>query len=88
MRKVTDYGLPQIDLKRGDFVHVVPDEHKIELCITWKVKDAERDFINPVRAFSIEENGKYFKVVNRNHHTVYSYPIKELRSVIIIPMEA
>lgn len=77
---------PQLDLKRGDFIHHVPESDKIELIIHWKGQGYEPEVINPVHAFAIQD-GK-LKVINRNLlDTSYTFKIKEISKVFIMPME-
>lgn len=85
MKKVK-HAIPSINLKGGDFIHAVPDDLKMEVIIHWKGKGYQPEYINPVKAFSVQE-GK-FKVINRNlPDTCYTFDIKELQRVYLLPMD-
>lgn len=82
--------IPSIDLKREDFIHAVPDEVRLEVIIHWKgqVKGQsyQPEYINPVKAFA-KQDGK-FKVINRNlPDTCYTFDIKEIKAVYLMPMD-
>lgn len=80
---------PQLDLKREDFMHAVDENHKLEIIIHYKRKGGvvyEPEIINPVAAFA-KKDGE-FKVINRNApDLVYTYQLKQIRAVFIVPME-
>jgi hypothetical protein len=77
---------PQLDLKRDDFMHAVPEDQKMEIIIHWKGGNKYKpDFINPVAAFA-KHDGQ-LKVINRNlPDYVYAYDLKEIKAVYILPM--
>lgn len=78
--------VPQLDLKRADFIHAVPENENIEIIVHWKLKNCQPEFINPVKAFS-KQDGQ-LKVINRNlPDTCYTFDLKQVRRVFIIPAE-
>lgn len=77
---------PTINLKGDDFIHEVPAEMRMEVIIHWKGQGYQPEFINPVHAFAVQD-GK-FKVINRNLlDTTYTFNIKELKCVYLLPMD-
>lgn len=79
--------LPMLDLKLDDYMHSVSDDTNIELIIHWKggPKYAP-EHINPVKAFA-KQDGK-LKIINRNlPDTCYTFDIKEISKVFVMPME-
>lgn len=76
--------IPQINLKQPDFLHNVPEKYHLEITVQWKKGNIENEVISPVSSFSIE--GEYFRVTNRLSSYRYSYKIKELKYVFILPM--
>lgn len=86
MSKKNAPAMPTINLKGDDFIHTVPEHLKLEVIIHWKGQGYQPEHINPVHAFSVQA-GK-FKVINRNLlDTCYTFDIKELKCVYLIPME-
>lgn len=85
MKKVKD-TIPSINLKGGDFIHVVPDEQKMEIIIHWKGKGGESEWINPIHSFEVA--GDKLKITNRNLLNVaYVYNIKELKRAYLVPAD-
>jgi hypothetical protein len=89
MSKKNKSFIPTINLKGDDFIHAVPEEMDMEVIIHWKgqVKGQsyQPEHINPVKAFS-KQDGK-FKVINRNlPDTCYTFDIKEVKCVYLLPM--
>lgn len=79
-------GAPQLDLKGDDFLHMVPEDKKIEIIVHFKGKNTEPEVLNPVHAFA--KVGDKFKVINRTYQEVaYTFLIKEVKRVFIIPLE-
>lgn len=77
--------VPTLKLKGDDYIHAVPDEHNIELIIHWKGQGFTPEYINPVKAFA-KQDGK-LKIINRNlHDTCYTFDVKEIKCVYVIPM--
>lgn len=74
--------IPQLDLKKKNYMHEVPEGIHLEMHIEWKIKDAERDVVGPLRAFAIEDG--MLKVLNRSIDLIYKYPVKELRRVHLV----
>lgn len=86
MAKKTKVDAPTLDLKVDDFIHVVPDDQRLEIIIHWKGQGYAPEFINPVKAFA-KQDGK-LKIINRNlPGTSYVFDIKEIKNAFIIPME-
>ena len=87
--KIAKQSMPQLDLKREDFIHTVDADKNFELIIHWrntKGMQFEPETIGPVHAFAIQD-GK-LKVINRNlMDTAYTFTIKEIKSVFIMPIE-
>lgn len=78
--------LPTLNLKGDDFIHEVPAEMKMEVIIHWKGQNFQPEHINPVKAFA-KQDGK-FKVINRNlPDTCYTFDLKEIKRVFLMPME-
>lgn len=78
--------VPTINLKGGDFIHEVPTDLNMEIIIHWKGQGFQPEFINPVKAFS-KQDGK-LKIINRNlPDTCYTFDIKEVSKVYLMPME-
>lgn len=78
--------VPTLNLKGDDFIHAVPDDHNMELIIHWKGQGYQPEFINPVKAFS-KQDGK-LKIINRNlPDTCYTFDIKEVSKVYLMPMD-
>lgn len=78
-------GLPQVNLKMGDFFHEVPAHSNLELIIEYKQGGVPRDYINPLESFAVE--GEYLLVTNRISEFRYRYEIKKLKGVYLIPCE-
>lgn len=77
---------PTINIKGDDFIHTVPEHLKLEVIIHWKGQGFTPEHINPVHAFAVQD-GK-FKVINRNlMDTCYTFEIKEIKHVYLLPME-
>lgn len=77
--------VPTLKLTGDDYIHAVPDEHNIELIIHWKGQAFQPEHINPVKAFA-KQDGK-IKIINRNlPDTCYTFDIKEIKRVYVIPM--
>lgn len=90
MSKKNASPLPTINLKGDDFIHEVPADMKMEIIVHFKgqVKGQgfEPEVINPVKAFA-KQGGK-FKVINRNlPDTCYTFNLKEIKRVFLIPLE-
>jgi hypothetical protein len=87
--KIAKQSIPQLDLKREDFIHTVAEDSKIELIIHWrntKGQQFEPETLGPVHAFAIQE-GK-LKVINRAlMDTAYTFNLKEIKRVFIMPIE-
>lgn len=87
--KLAKQSAPQLDLKGDDFIHAIPEDLKIELIIHWRNKSGmqfEPEVISPVHAFA-KQDGK-LKVINRNLPDVsYTFDLKEVRRVYIMPVE-
>jgi len=87
MSKKNKLAAPTINLKGEDFIHTVPEHQKLEVIIHWKgrAKGYKPEHINPVHAFAVQ-NGK-FKVINRNLlDTCYTFDLKEVSKVYLVPM--
>lgn len=86
MSKKNRNALPTINLKGDNFIHTVPEHLNLEVIIHWKGQGYQPEYINPVHAFSVQD-GK-FKVINRNLlETCYTFDIKEVKCVYLLPME-
>lgn len=86
MSKKNQSALPTINLKGDDFIHTVPEHLKLEVIIHWKGQGYDPEHINPVHAFAVQD-GK-FKVINRNLlDTCYTFEIKEIKRVYLLPMD-
>lgn len=87
--KVAKQSAPQLDIKGDDFMHVIPDDLNIELIIHWKASKGQQfqpESINPVHAFA-KQDGK-LKVINRHlMDTSYTFDLKEVSKVFIMPVE-
>lgn len=79
-------NVPQINLKQKDFTHIVPEDHSFVLFLEYKKGGVAKEEISDVSSFAIE--GEYFRVTNRLSSYRYSYKIKELKHVFILPMES
>ena len=77
-------GLPQINLKMGDFFHKVPEASNFEIMLVYKLGTAPNDFINPVDTFAVE--GEYLVMTNRRSEYVYRVAINKLKAAYLIPM--
>ena len=77
-------GLPQINLKMGDFFHRVPESTNFEIMLVYKLGSAPNDFINPVDTFAVE--GEYFVVTNRRSEYIYRVAISKLKAAYLIPV--
>lgn len=85
MSKKNKSAIPTINLKGDDFIHAVPEDMKMEVIIHWKGQGYHPEHINPVKAFA-KQDGK-FKVINRNlPDTCYTFDIKEVKCVYLLPM--
>lgn len=85
MSKKNKSAIPTINLKSDDFIHTVPEHLKLEVIIHWKGQGFTPEHINPVHAFAVQD-GK-FKVINRNLlDTCYTFNIKEIKCVYLLPM--
>lgn len=86
MSKKNKSFIPTVDIKGDDFIHTVPDDMRIELIIHWKGQGYQPEHINPVHAFAVQDG--QFKVINRNlRDTAYTFNIKELKCVYLLPMD-
>lgn len=90
MSKKNASPLPTINLKGDDFIHEVPTDMKMEIIVHFKgqVKGQgfEPEVINPVKAFA--KQGGQFKVINRNlPDTCYTFNLKEIKRVFLLPLE-
>lgn len=85
MSKKNQSAIPSINLKGDDFIHTVPDHLNLEVIIHWKGQGYQPESINPVHAFAVQ--GGKFKVINRNlKDTCYTFDIKEVKRVFLLPM--
>lgn len=79
-------AIPTLNLKGDDFIHAVPDDMNMELIIHWKGQGYQPEYINPIKAFG-KQDGK-MKIINRNLPDVcYTFDIKEVHKVYLIPMD-
>lgn len=90
MSKKNKSPVPTINLKGDDFIHTVPEDKNLEVIIHWKGQQKgqsyQPEYINPVHAFA-KQDGK-FKVINRNlRDTCYTFDIKEIKCVYLLPMD-
>lgn len=77
---------PQLNLKQDDFLHIVPDDKKIEVIVHFKGKGQQPEVMNPVHAFA--KAGDKFKVINRTYQEcAYTFYISEIKAVYIMPLE-
>ncbi|AXF53011.1 MAG: hypothetical protein [Caudoviricetes sp.] len=78
--------LPTLNLKGDDFQHLVPEDQMMELIIHWKGgAKYHPEHINPVHAFA-KQGGK-LKIINRNLlDTCYTFDLKEISKVYLLPM--
>lgn len=77
--------IPTLNLKGDDFIHAVPEDMNMELIIHWKGQGFQPEHINPVKAFS-KQDGK-LKIINRNlPDTCYTFNLKEIKRVYLLPM--
>lgn len=75
-------GLPQLNLKMGNFFHEVPDHVKFELVIEYKQAGVPRDYINPLESVAVQDG--FLLVTNRISEYRYRYEIKKLKGAYLI----
>lgn len=77
---------PRIDLKRDDFLEMIPEDVKVEIIVHFKAKGEEPQVFNPVHAFA--KQGDKFKIMNRTYQEcAYTFYISEVKAAYIMPME-